>query len=285
MKAEPFQKLAEATGLRYNPPQEWPAAPSPSGENAIVSNGLQTGRLSLTWLRDSLRALFAALLMASLVGCRSTPPAPAESSVKPDVNAEFLKPDLQVTKWLERFEREGREIYDQREAITQAIGLRPGMRVADIGAGTGLFTPLFAQAVGPRGIVYAVDIAPDFVKHIEQRARAAGMNNVRAMLCTERSVELPPNSVDVAFICDTYHHFEFPQSTMKSLHRALRRDGEVVLIDFKRIPGVSSEWTMNHVRAGQEVFEREIESAGFRKVNELDLLKQNYFVRFRKIGR
>jgi predicted methyltransferase len=230
-------------------------------------------------------SLLVALLVAVLAGCRSSAPTTAESSVKPGVNAEFLKPELQVTQWVERFEREGREIYDQREAIAKAIGLRPGMTVADIGAGTGLFTPLFAEAVGPAGKVYAVDIAPDFVNHIEQRAAAAGMNNVRPVLCTERSVELSANSVDVAFICDTYHHFEFPQSTMKSLHRSLRAGGEVVLIDFKRIPGESSEWTMNHVRAGQEVFEQEIESVGFRKVDEQDLLDQNYFVRLRKVGR
>jgi len=229
--------------------------------------------------------LLVTLLVAALAGCRSSAPAPAESSVKPNVNAEFLKPELQVTQWVERFEREGREIYDHREAIANAVGLRRGMRVADIGAGTGLFTPLFAEAVGTAGTVYAVDIAPEFVKHIEQRTAAAGMKNVRAVLCTERSVELPPNSVDIAFICDTYHHFEFPQSTMKSLHRALRAGGEVVLVEFKRIPGESSEWTMNHVRAGQEVFEREIESVGFRKVDEVDLLKLNYIVRFRKTGR
>lgn len=229
--------------------------------------------------------LLVAILAVALAGCRSAAPTTPESSVKPGVNTEFLKPELQVTQWVERFEREGREIYDHREAIAKAVGLRPGMRVADIGAGTGLFTPLFAEAVGPRGKVYAVDIAPDFVKHIEQRAAAAGMKNVYPVLCTERSVELPPNSVDIAFICDTYHHFEFPQSTMKSLHRALRAGGEVVLIDFKRIPGESSEWTMNHVRAGQEVFEQEIESVGFRKVDEQGLLKLNYFVRFRKVGR
>lgn len=227
----------------------------------------------------------ATALMACGVGCRSTTPPPVEGSVKPGVNAEFLKPELPVNQWVDRFEREGREIYDHREAIVRAIGLRPGMRVADIGAGTGLFTPLFAEAVGPRGIVYAVDIAPGFVKHIEQRAAAAGIRNVRAVLCTERSVELPPSSVDLAFICDTYHHFEFPQSTMQSLHRALRSGGEVVLVDFKRIPGQSSEWTLNHVRAGQQVFEREIESVGFRKVGEVDLLRLNYFVRFRKVGR
>lgn len=228
---------------------------------------------------------FAVVASAALAGCCATAPTPAENSVKPGVNAEFLKPELPVTQWVERFEREGREIYDQRAEIVKAVGLRPGMSVADIGAGSGLFMPLFTEAVGAKGTVYAVDIAPEFVKHLEQRAATAGLKNVRAVLCTDRTVELPPNSVDIAFICDTYHHFEFPQSTMTSLHRALRRGGEVVLVDFKRIPGVSSEWTMNHVRAGQEVFEREIEAVGFRKVGELDLLKQNYFVRFRKTGR
>lgn len=236
-------------------------------------------------MKKTINALFAVVACAALAGCCATAPAPAENSVKPGVNAEFLKPELPVTQWVERFEREGREIYDQRAEIVKAVGLRPGMSVADIGAGSGLFMPLFAEAVGAKGTVYAVDIAPEFVKHLEQRAASAGLKNVRAVLCTDRSVELPPSSVDIAFICDTYHHFEFPQSTMTSLHRALRRGGEVVLVDFKRIPGVSSEWTMNHVRAGQEVFEREIEAVGFRKMGELDLLKQNYFVRFQKTGR
>jgi len=232
-----------------------------------------------------LTALGLVLFAALLASCRSTPPNPAENSTKPGVNAEFLKPELQVTQWVERFEREGREIYDRRAIIVRAVALRPGMSVADIGAGTGLFTPLFSDAVGPRGKVYAVDIVPDFIWHIKQRVAADGRRNVHAVICTDHSVELPPNSVDVAFICDTYHHFEFPRSTMTSLHLALRRGGEVVLIDFKRIPGESSEWTLNHVRAGQEVFEQEIQAVGFRKVEQLDLLKQNYFVRFRKTGR
>jgi tRNA A58 N-methylase Trm61 len=234
--------------------------------------------------KQTLQLLACAFAAALVAGCQSTAPSPVETSTKPGVNTEFLKPDLQVTQWVERFEREGREIFDQREDIVRAIGLRPGMSVADIGAGTGLFAPLFAEAVGPRGKVYAVDIAADFLKHIEQRAAAAGIKNVRTVLGTERSVELPPNSVDLAFICDTYHHFEFPLSTMKSLHRALRRGGQVVLVDFNRIPGESSEWTMNHVRAGQEVFEQEITATGFIKVSQVDLLKQNYIVRFRKVG-
>lgn len=229
--------------------------------------------------------LLCAATAALLVGCQSAPkPSTPEASAKPGVNAEFLKPDLQVTQWVERFEKEGREVYDQRHDIVKLLNLRPGMAVADIGAGTGLFTSLFADAVGPRGTVFAVDIAKDFLKLIDERAVKAGQKNIRTVLGTDRSTELPAGAVDVAFICDTYHHFEYPHSTMTSLHRALRPGGEVVVVDFKRIPGESSQWTLDHVRAGQEVFEKEIEAAGFRKVGQVDLLKQNYIVRFRKAG-
>jgi len=96
-------------------------------------------------------------------------------------------------------------------------------------------------------------------------------------------VELPESSIDLAFICDVYHHFEFPQASLASLHRALKPGGVIVLIDFKRIPGESSDFVMGHVRAGQEVFESEIVAAGFEKIDEVtDLLEENYFVIFRR---
>jgi predicted methyltransferase len=240
--------------------------------------------------RCSARLAVVFFLLSFLAGCQAPPvaprkPAEPEPSVKPGINAEYLKPSLNVTQWVERFEKEGREIYDQRERIVQAIKLRRGATIADIGAGTGLFTPLFVEAVGPRGKVYAVDIVKDFLTHIEQRAVAAGVRNVETVLCTERSVELPPDSIDAAFICDTYHHFEYPQSTMASLHRALRRAGELVVIDFVRVPGKSSDFILKHTRAGQEVFTAEIEAAGFQKLEEIPLLKQNYMLRFRKVSR
>src|SRR5262249_46208349 len=106
--------------------------------------------------------------------------------------------------------------------------------------------------------------------------------NVVGVVCKQDSVELPPASIDLAFICDTYHHFEFPYRTLASLHKALRPGGEVVLIDFHRVEGKSSAWVLGHVRAGQEVFTREVVSAGFRAVGEEKFLKENYFVRFRK---
>jgi predicted methyltransferase len=206
-----------------------------------------------------------------------------DKSVKPGINDKFRDPNLKVEEWTQKFETESREIYQQREKIFAAVGVKPGMNVADIGAGTGLFTLPFAKAVGTDGKVFAVEIAQKFLDHINSRAKQAGVSNVASVLCTDRSVELPEASVDLAFICDVYHHFEFPQASLASLHKALKPGGTIVLIDFKRIPGQSSDFVMGHVRAGQEVFESEIVAAGFEKVAEVkDVLKENYFVKFRR---
>ena len=175
-------------------------------------------------------------------------------------------------------------MFARRKEIVAACEIHPGTRVADIGAGTGLFTRMFADAVGQEGKVFAVDIAPEFLDYIQKTTRAAGQRNVETVLCKPDSTELPPDAVDVAFICDTYHHFEFPLKTMASLHRALKPGGRVILIDFRRVKGVSTEWVMGHVRAGQEVFEAEILQAGFRKAREeRETLKENYLVAFEKV--
>jgi 3-mercaptopyruvate sulfurtransferase SseA/phospholipid N-methyltransferase len=204
-----------------------------------------------------------------------------EKSVRPGINEPFKNPD--VKEWIGKFETESREIYADRKQIVDACPIKPGMIVADIGAGTGLFTRMFATAVGPEGKVYAVDIAPKFIEHIEKTCKDNGIKNVVARVCTPSSVDLPPNSIDLAFICDTYHHFEFPHKTMTSIHSALRPGGKVVVIDFHRIEGKSREWVLNHVRAGQEIFTKEIVGNGFKLVEEKKHLKENYFLVFEKV--
>jgi tRNA A58 N-methylase Trm61 len=204
-----------------------------------------------------------------------------EKSVRPGVNKQFEEPN--PAEFVERFEREGREVYDKRKEIVEACKLKPGVRVADIGAGTGLFTRLFSPVVGDEGRVIAVDIAKNFVEHINKTSAERGLKNVSAVRCKADSVELPPNSIDVAFICDTYHHFEFPEKTMRSIHRALRDDGQVILVEFSRIEGVSSDWVLNHVRADQQIFADEIVASGFRLVEEAKFLTDSYFLRFAKV--
>lgn len=204
-----------------------------------------------------------------------------EKSVKPGINAPFRDPD--VKEFQGKFEVESREVFARRNEIVKACKIKPGMTIADIGAGTGLFTRLFSEATGPEGRVVAVDIARKFLDHIEKNSRESGQRNVETLLCTADSTELPPDSIDLAYICDTYHHFEFPNKTMTSLFLAMKPGGRVIVIDFRRVKGESSDWVMNHVRAGQEVFESEIKEAGFRKIEEDGkLLKENYFVVFEK---
>ena len=220
----------------------------------------------------------ALLLLLSIL-----PASAQETGAKPSLNEKFRDPNLKPEEWTQKFETESREIYHQREAILKTTGIKPGMTVADIGAGTGPFTIPFAKAAGPEGKVFAVEIAPKFIELIKSRAEKEQVPNVQTVLGTDRSVELPADSVDVAFICDVYHHFEHPADSLKSLYRAMKPGGTMVLIDFIRIEGRSSAFVMGHVRAGQEVFEKEITGAGFEKVEEVKgMLLENYCVRFRK---
>lgn len=206
-----------------------------------------------------------------------------DKSVKPGINAGFKNPD--VAAYTKMFEVESREVFSQREKILAACKLKPGMVVADVGAGTGLFTRLFSPAVGPKGKVYAVDISEKFLAHIKKTCEDAKITNVEAVKCSETSAELPANSVDLVFICDTYHHFEYPYRTMASIHKALKAGGRLVLIDFHRIEGKSSKFIMGHVRAGQDVFVKEIEESGFKKVGEeKELMTENYLVVFEKVA-
>ena len=211
--------------------------------------------------------------------------APAESSKPPaGINDSFTDPEIDVQSLVNRFERDGREPFAARQAILKAMDLKPGMRVADVGAGSGLFTVLFADAVGDDGWVYAVDIAPKIVGFIAERADKAGIENITPVLCDQNSVNLAPESVDVLFVCDVYHHFESPADTNRTLFRALRPGGRLVLIDFVRDPATSSEWLLNHVRAGKQTFRAELEEAGFELLAEPEVpgLTENYLLMFSK---
>ncbi len=208
------------------------------------------------------------------------PPAwPVEApGARHDINVPFE--DAEYEHWVGIFERPGREVYDRRHQIVEATGVWRGAVVADIGAGTGLFTRLFARAVGPEGKVYAVDISRGFVKNILRVARAEGLHNVEGIVNTQTDTLLPPNVVDIAFVSDTYHHFERPKSMLASIRRALRPGGALIIVDLERVEGKSSAWVLEHVRVGKEEVIREIEAEGFRFAGQGDFLRENYFLKF-----
>ena len=145
-------------------------------------------------------------------------------------------------------------------------------------------TRLFSQQVGDSGWVYAVDIAPKFIQHIHKTSSEQNLSNITGVLCREDSVDLAPQTVDKVYVCDTYHHFEYPAATLKSIYQAIKPGGELIIVDFERIPGQSRDWILGHVRAGKATVREEIQQSGFEFVEEKEIpgLDENYFIRFKK---
>jgi predicted methyltransferase len=206
------------------------------------------------------------------------PATAQDASVRPGINRAYEGADYR--RWQGMFETEGREVFERRDAIIAALDIRPGMVVADIGAGTGAFAFPLARKVGAAGRVIAQDILPEFLRGIEARVRLEKMPQLHTLQGTEKDAGLAPDSVDLVFTCDTYHHFEYPQAMLASLYRALRPGGRLIVIDYERVPGRSSPWVLGHVRAGRETVVAEVESAGFRQIRSHDLLRENYFIEF-----
>src|SRR5262249_10592709 len=127
-------------------------------------------------MRGSLTGLIMALGMAATAVAQDQPS---------EINKPFQNPD--VAAYIKRFESESREVYAQREAIVRALGLKRGMAVADIGAGTGLFTRLFADRVGSEGKVYAVDVSAPFLKHIAAEASKRGQTQIQTLPGTQET--------------------------------------------------------------------------------------------------
>jgi predicted methyltransferase len=202
----------------------------------------------------------------------------------PGPNDAYRDPRVSAEAWHHMFEDDGRgEIYQRRQRILELAAARPGMQVADIGAGTGLFSMMLSDVVGPGGRVYAEEVMEKFSRYIAERAERERRRNVVSVIGTEWGIGLPPASIDLAFVCDVYHHFDHPREMLASIHRALRDGGELFVVDFKRVPGESPAWVFEHVRAGDEAVIREIEQAGFVSlVVDRSSLNDSYVLRFRR---
>ncbi len=133
-------------------------------------------------------------------------------------------------QWLERAERVDEE---RPELVLAALELRPGMTVADIGAGTGYYSWRMAQRVGASGTVYAVDIQPEMIKLLERQMSRRGAANVKPVLGELTDPGLPPGSIDLALMVDVYHEFEYPYEMLAAIVRALKPGGRLVFVEFR----------------------------------------------------
>jgi SAM-dependent methyltransferase len=127
-----------------------------------------------------------------------------------------------------------------------------------------------------------MDIAQDLLDHVVSTADADGLSNVVPVLGDQHTTNLQPDSVELALVCDVYHHFEFPSDSLASIHQALRDDGLLVVVDFERVVGVSADFQLTHVRAGKGTVTDEIKNTGFDFVKEIPLIPDQYYLVFRK---
>ena len=183
----------------------------------------------------------------------------------------------QAAAWLERPERE------QEEAPSRAIAalnIRPGQAIADVGAGSGYYTLLLAAAAGPRGRVYATDIQPEMLALIGKKIDAKPLGNVELILGTETEARLPAAAIDLALMVDVYHELAQPQAFLRSLKGALRPDGRLVLIEFRK-EDASVPIRPEHKMSVREA-RIELEAEGFRFDRVIDVLPWQHILIFRR---
>ena len=179
--------------------------------------------------------------------------------------------------WMDRAVREQEEAPAQALAL---IGIRPGMVVADIGAGTGYMTTRISPLVGPTGKVYANDIQPSLLRILQDKVRAAHLTNVEIVLGSETETRLPDNAIDLALLVDVYHELWHPQEMLRSIRRSLKPGGELVLVEYRK-EDLSIPIAPTH-RMSVADARREVEAEGFTFERVVPGLPRQHIIIFRR---
>ena len=171
-----------------------------------------------------------------------------------------------------------RDAYQKPHEVIHALNLKSGEVIADIGAGSGYFTFQLARHVGDKGKVYAVDVSPEMILHINRRIRELKANNVVTLLADPDDPLLPDRSVNRFFFSDSWHHIENQSKYLSLMKRMLKPSGEVVMIDFhkKELP-VGPPMQMKIAR---EDLIKQLDGNGYRLTKEHTFLPYQYFLVF-----
>jgi arsenite methyltransferase len=216
--------------------------------------------------------------IASLVFLLVAPLPVLAQDASPRTHEEMHRLHQDNKAYIAMLEDPARDAYQQPQKVVTALELKGGEVVADVGAGSGYFALRLAQAVGPAGRVYAVDISPEMTLHLNRRIRDLGILNLQTMLAPPDDPLLRDASVDRFFLCDTWHHIDNQAGYLALMKRMLRPGGQVVMIDFqkKELP-LGPPLAMKIAR---EDLIRQMEGAGFKLVREHTFLPYQYFLVF-----
>lgn len=185
--------------------------------------------------------------------------------------------------WSERFDNPERDAWQKPAAVVEHLALRPDMRVADLGAGTGYFAVRFAAAV-PEGAVFAVDIEPTLVEHMGARAEAEGLSNLQVVLGQPDGPGLG-EAVDVMFMCDVFHHLADPEAYFRAAADELAPGGRVVIVDFRKDNPDDAPGPPAAMRMSVERITEVMAAAGYERVgDDPGLLPYQYVLSFARAG-
>jgi ubiquinone/menaquinone biosynthesis C-methylase UbiE len=181
-------------------------------------------------------------------------------------------------RYLEMLERAERDEFQKPEQVMEALAIKPGEKVADIGAGSGYFTIPIAKAVGDKGVVWAIDIRKEMLNYIDARLEEEDIENVRLQLVDKDDPQLPQGKVDTILMVDTWHYIRDPEYA-KKLAAGLAPGGRVIIIDYIPKPWAERPWgPPESQHTSREELDGHFAEAGLKVVESYDFLPEQYFV-------
>jgi len=178
--------------------------------------------------------------------------------------------------WLERPER---EVEENTSLLIKNLNLKPGMHIADIGAGSGYYTRLLSKRIG-NGKVYAVDVEPQMISYLNERIKEEKLANIVTVQGSETAVSLPPSTIDMMLLVDVYHEFSFPYEMGLSMFNALKPNGKLVLVEFRSEDNNVPIKTIHKMSEAQAI--KELKAVGFRLEKNINNLPWQHCMVFEK---
>ena len=161
--------------------------------------------------------------------------------------------------------------------LIRAMGLQPGMAVADVGTGVGYMLPFLSRRVGADGKVYAEDIFDDFLAAAKGRAKDLG--NVTFVKGTETDPKLPDGALDIVMVLDVYHHFDYPEKMLAAIHKSLKPDGKLVVVEYyKRQEAMPGGRALTHIRLDMPDVIKEVEANHFHLISEKEHIPNSQYM-------
>ncbi len=218
-------------------------------------------------------SLILALAAFFLIGCSNHQTPPSGKKHNPATEQRFK--DIEF--WVKIFEDPERDAWQKPLDVVEAMNLKPGNVVADIGAGTGYLTRHLAVAVGPEGKALGLDIEQSMVDYMIEDAKKLGLTNYTAKVVKTDDPELVPGSVDVIFLCNTYHHISDRVEYFQRALKGLKPNGRVISVDFYK--NIDFGPPRDH-KIAKEVVLSEMKKAGYKLNRDLKFLQHQYYLEF-----